>query len=196
MNYPLTLSFKLLALLGQEIKVRDAGDEVVCCVKQKAFRLREDVLVFADEAQTKQVCRIQADRVLDFSAQYTVALPDGLIVGTLRREGMKSLWNATYHILDGQGNEAGLIHEENPWIKALDGLVGMVPILGDIAEMFINPAYLVEMPAGQVLLRVQKRPSLLEHSFRIEQVSAVSPEREALVIPSVMMMVLLERGRG
>jgi len=196
MNYPLNLSFKLLAIFGQEIKVRDARDEIVCCVKQKAFRLREDVLVFADEAQTQQVCRIQADRVLDISAQYTITLPDGRIAGTLRREGMRSFWNATYHILDGQGNEVGLVHEENPWIKALDGLVRMVPIAGDIAAIFINPAYLVEMPAGQVLLRVQKRPSLLEHSFRIEQISPVSPEREALLIPSVMMMTLLERGRG
>ena len=195
MNYPLTLSFKFLTL-GQEIKVLDATEQVVCCVKQQAFRLREDVTIFGDEAQTKPVCRIQADRIIDFSASYNITLPDGRAAGSVRRAGMRSLWNATYGIHDARGVQVGTIHEENPWVKALDGLVSEIPFVGMVAPMFINPAYLVEMPAGSVLLRVQKQPSLLEHRFQIEQKRAVSPDQEWLVIPSVMMMVLLERGRG
>ena len=37
-------------------------------VKQKMFKLKEDINIFADENQTQQRFNIKADRVIDFSA--------------------------------------------------------------------------------------------------------------------------------
>jgi uncharacterized protein YxjI len=195
MNYPLTLTFRIFAL-GQQVKVTDATDKVVCFVKQKAFKLKEDVIIFADEAQVVQVCQIKADRILDISASYTISLPDGRPIGKLKRQGMKSLWKASYELQDTNGTQVGLIHEENPWIKVADAVVGEIPVVGLIAQRFINPAFLVDIPEGQPVLRVQKRPSLIDRRFEIQQVTPVSPEWEWLLIPSVMMAVLLERMRG
>ena len=195
MNYPLTLTFKFWTL-GQQVQVLDSLGNIVCHVKQKAFKLKEDVLVFADEGQTQQVCRIQADRVLDFSANYTITLPDGRTIGKVKREGMKSLWKSSYQMLDANGNQVGLIHEENPWIKIADALVGEIPIVGMIAQRFINPAYIVEAPVGQPLLRAQKTPSFIDRRFQIQQLGPITPDMEWLAIPSMMMAVLLERQRG
>jgi hypothetical protein len=52
MNYPLDLSFKLLALASQ-IYVRDSQGNLVFYVKQKMFKLKEAITVFGDEAQTQ-----------------------------------------------------------------------------------------------------------------------------------------------
>jgi len=195
MNYPLTLTFKFWAL-GQQIRVQDSAGNLICQVKQKAFKLKEDVLVFADEQQTNQVCRIQADRIIDWSAKYTITLPDGRAVGAIRRQGMKSLWRSSYELLDATGNVVGTIREENPWIKVIDSLVGEIPIVGLIAQRFINPAFLIEMPAGTVLLRAQKQASFIDRRFQIAQKGPITSDQEWLILPSVMMMILLERSRG
>ena len=44
MNYPLNLSFKLLALASQ-IYVRDANGNLIGYVKQKLLKLKEDINV-------------------------------------------------------------------------------------------------------------------------------------------------------
>ncbi len=62
MNYPIDFSFKLLALASQ-IYVRDASGNMLGYVKQKLFKLKEDINIFADESQTKQLFNIKADRV-------------------------------------------------------------------------------------------------------------------------------------
>ena len=69
MNYPITLTFKLLALASQ-IYVRDANGNLLGYVKQKLLKLKEDINVFADENQTQLLFNIKADRVIDFSARY------------------------------------------------------------------------------------------------------------------------------
>ena len=69
MNYPIDLSFKILALASQ-IYIRDANGNLIGYVKQKLLKLKEDINVFADENQTQIRFNIKADRVLDFSARY------------------------------------------------------------------------------------------------------------------------------
>ena len=64
MNYPLKLSFKLLAIASQ-IYVRDANGNLLGYVKQKLFKLKENIDVFADEGQTQLLFNIKADRMLD-----------------------------------------------------------------------------------------------------------------------------------
>lgn len=189
-NYPLSLSFKIIAF-NPQVKIIDATGQTVLYVKQKALALRETVRVFADEEQQRDLYDIKADRIIDFSAQYHITSASGFLVGAIKRQGMKSLWKATYNILDSTGAEVGLIHEENPWIKVLDGLLSDVPFVG----MFINPAYLVDL-RGQTALYFKKQPAFFEKKFTLEQRGPFSQSDEALLLSSIIMMVLLERSRG
>jgi hypothetical protein len=134
---------------------------------------------------------IRANKIIDFSAQYNITTSAGGVVGAVKRQGMKSLWKATYNILDMNGAEIGLIHEENPWIKVLDGLLSDVPFVG----MYINPAYLVELH-GQTVLYFKKQPAVFEGKFTVEKRGEFSNADEALLLQSIIMMVLLERSRG
>lgn len=190
LNYPLNLSFKVIAF-NPQVKISDTFGQTVLYVKQKALALKEAVKVFADEGQQRELYDIKANRIIDFSAQYNIATSGGMPVGTVKRQGMKSLWKATYNILDAAGAEVGLIHEENPWIKVLDGLLSDVPFVG----MFINPAYLVDL-RGQTVLRLKKQPSVLEAKFTLEKLGGFSDAEEGLLLQSIIMMVLLERSRG
>ena len=193
--YPLTLTFRIFAL-GQQVVGTDASGQPVCFVKQKAFRLKEDVLIFRDEGQTEQLYRIKADRIIDIGARYEITDANGGLAGAVKQEGMRTLWRATYRIIDSTGELVGRIHEENPWVKVIDAVIGEIPFLGLLLQMFVSPAYVVEAPVGVPVLRVRKRRSLIERRFIVDLLGPIPPALERVVVPALLMMVLLERGRG
>ena len=89
MNYPLELSFKIVALAPQ-MKVSDSTGSPVCYVKQKLFKFKEAVEIFTDDTRTEKLCEIKAARVIDFSAKYTFYSNTGEAFGAVRRKGMRS----------------------------------------------------------------------------------------------------------
>jgi uncharacterized protein YxjI len=194
MNYPLKLSFKLLALASQ-IYIRDANGQLIGYVKQKLLKLKEDINVFADEQQTQHLYNIKADRVLDFSAKYSFTDNRGTSVGAIKRKGMRSIFKAHYEICEPSGTLAMEIHEENAWIKVVDSLVGEIPIIGMFTGYFFNPAYIISR-GGAGIARLQKQPAFFEGIFQLEKLAEMSDEDEALVLLSFLTMTLLERARG
>ena len=194
-SYPLTLSFKIIAIAPQ-VKVTDAAGQTVLYVRQKALALREDVRIYADEQQQQQLLQLNADRILDWSANYRIRTAQGEDLGNVRRRGMRSLWKATYEVTGPDGQPAAVIHEESAWIKVLDQLVGELPVIGMVLPMFVNPAYLVESADGRTVLRMKKEPAFLEGRFTIEQRGDLTDREEQLLLASLLMMVLLERQRG
>lgn len=195
LNYPLRLSFKILAI-ARQLSVTDSGGSLVLYVKQKAFKLKESVTVFADEGQTQPLFTIGADRVIDFSARYNITDVRGAVVGSMKRQGMKSLWRSRYDIMSNE-QVVMTIQEVNPWSKVFDSLFGEIPILGMFTGYFFHPAYDVLRPNGQPVMRLTKEPAFLEGKFRIDQTGTLQSQgEEILVVLSLLMMVLLERARG
>lgn len=195
MTFPLDLRFKWLALAAQ-IAVTDAAGTLVFYVRQRAFTLREAVTVFADAAQTRPLYRIAADRMIDFSARYRIEDAAGAPVGSVRRHGMRSLWRAHYDV-ERPGTPPLAIREENPWVKVVDGIAGQIPVLGFFTGYLFHPAYRVTpADSGRPVLRVVKRPAFLESRYTIERLDEVPAEVAPLAVLAVLMMLLLERGRG
>ena len=193
-DYPLELSFKLLTI-GTRIGVTDASGRQVGYVRKKKFKLREDVTVYRDEGQNETLFRLKADRIVDFGARYAVTAPDGRLLGSVRRQGVRSLWRSAYAIADAGGKEIGGIREENPWTKVADALVEMVPFAGALDGLFFNPAYRIDL-GGVPALRLQKRRALFESRFTLDKFGDFEEAEEDLLLASVIMMLLLERDRG
>ena len=195
MNYPLTLSFKLLALASQ-IYIRDANGNLIGYVKQKLLKLKEDINVYADEQQNQLLFNIKADRVLDISAKYNFTDSQGNYIGAIKRQGMRSIWKANYEVFDGHNNPVLQIREESAWIKVYDSLIGEIPIVGMFTGYLFNPAYIVSKTNGTPVARLQKKPALLEGKFSLEGQTQLSGDEEVRVLLSVLTMTLLERSRG
>jgi len=194
MNYPLDISFKLLAL-AQQLSVRDAQGNLVFYVKRKAFKLKEAITVFADEAQQQPLYHINADRVMDFSARYLFTDHTGKTLGSIKRHGMRSLWKSHYEIED-DANAALSLNEENAWIKVFDSLLGELPIVGALTGYLFHPAFLLSRADGTVLLRMEKQPAFFEGKFRVEQRAGLTPDEETRALLGLVMMIMLERSRG
>ena len=194
MNYPLQLSFKVLSL-ARQISVIDASGNLSFYVKQKMFKLKEAVTVFADAEQTTPLYELKADRVIDFSASYHFNDARGTHVGTVRRKGMKSIWRARYEIVNGSSRPL-TIQEANPWAKVGDALFGEIPIVGMFSGYLFHPEYLVAREDGTALMRLKKEPAFFQGKFKIEKLADLSTEEETRILLSLIMMVLLERARG
>jgi uncharacterized protein YxjI len=194
MNYPLNLSFKLIAIASQ-IYVRDAGGNLIYYVKKKAFKLKEAITVFADEAQTQTLDNINADRVFDFSARYNITDTQQNYLGSIKRQGMRSIWKARYDLLSGETPDFN-ISEENGWVKVLDALLGEVPVVGMFTGYLFNPTYIVTRADGTPVMRLSKEPAFFEGKFKIDKLAEMTEAEEARVVLGLLMMVLLERARG
>lgn len=202
MQYPLHLSFKILAVAPQ-IRVMDATGAPVLYVHQKAFKLKEAVTVYRSEAKQTALYTIAADRVIDFNAAYQITDGAGREVGKLARKGRRSIWKARYDVLDAEGRSVFRVQEDSAWTKVLDSLFQEIPLVGALAGYFFNPSYTVEAddPAtpeqeGDPVMRLSKQPALWEGKFRLEKLGDLETHEEELVLVSLLMMLLRERARG
>lgn len=113
------LKRQVLALTGV-IRLYDPTGEMVLYSRQKMFRLKEDIRVYADEGQTQELLYIQARQIIDFSAAYDVY--DSIYqqkVGVLRRKGWRSLLRDEWDVLDANDQPIGRLFEDDPTRAAL-----------------------------------------------------------------------------
>lgn len=194
MQYPIELTFKFWALAPQ-ISVVDSQGNLVFYVKQKLFKLKEAITLFADIERTRPLYYVKADRIIDFSARYNFTDSEENYIGAVKRRGLRSLWRARYDIFDGD-TVTFTIQEKNPWVKVVDALFAEIPVVGMFSGYVFNPVYLVSRVDGTVVMRLEKNPSFLSRKFTIKAVDQLSHGEEQQVLLSLMMMLLIERTRG
>tara|TARA_R110002167_G_scaffold341793_1_gene550328 strand:- start:71 stop:655 length:585 start_codon:yes stop_codon:yes gene_type:complete len=194
MQYPIELTFKLMTF-GQRVTVTDASGNVLMFIKQKMFKLKEKVNIYSDASQSNLIFNIASDRMIDFSANYHFTDAQGNDWGAVRRKGMRSLWSAHYEIMQN-GAVDMTISEESPMKKVLESLLGEIPIIGLVAAYLLNPSYIITRPDGTPLLRLTKRPAVFEGKFVLDKLGEMPEDDELRSLLAMIMLVLLERGRG
>ena len=196
LNYPLDFKFKITTL-ASDFNITDKNGNYVAYVRQKMFKLKEDVIVFNDESKSQELFNIKANQWIDFNASYMMTdLVNGKKFGRLARKGMRSIWKSRYDIIDENDQPKYQINEDNGWIKVWDSFIGEIPIIGLFTGYFLNPSYTVKDSAGKEYFRLKKMPSLIGRRFQLERLIDIDDEDESLVELSFLMMVLLERARG
>ncbi len=142
-----TVRRQAFKLFGGVFRVFDPQGGLALYCKLKAFKLKEDIRIFSDEAMTNEVLSIQARSIIDFGAAYDVVdSADGEKIGALRRKGWKSsLVRDEWILLDPNDEDLGVVQEDST-IKALarrnvplmnlllpqsyNGTVGGAPVFG------------------------------------------------------------------
>lgn len=195
LQYPLFLKFKI-STLSSDFTITDNTGNSLAYVRQKMFKLKEDVVVFSNESRTQENFRIKANQWIDFNSSYGITDNTGKNLGKISRKGMRSIWKATYNIIDSNDQQKYKVQEENAWVKVFDGLVGEIPIIGMFTGYFLNPSYIVHDNNGKEIYRLKKLPSFFGRKFQLDKINDIADEEETLVVLSLMMMVLLERAKG
>jgi hypothetical protein len=105
---------KFFKIFGAAFQIFGPDGEVVLYSEQKAFKLKEDIRVYADEGRRKEVLTIKARSWLDFSAAYDVVDPaSGIKVGALKRRGFKSMLKDEWILMNAADQDVGLIQEDS-----------------------------------------------------------------------------------
>ena len=127
-----TVRAKVFKLFGQAFHVYDPDDNVVLYCKFKAFKLKEDIRLYAGEEQQTPLMAIKARSIIDFSSAYDVIdltaggpppLPGATLeyaanaeggrkIGALRRKGLKSILKDEWQILGPDDATIGTVSED------------------------------------------------------------------------------------
>ncbi len=195
MQFPLNFTFKITTI-SNDFRVNDATGAEVAFVRQKLFKLKEEVQVFNDESRSQLNFTVKANKWLDFSAAYVFYDNQQRELGRIVRRGWKSLWKSSYDIYDENQKQDFSVNEENPLVKVFDGLFGDIPILGMFTGYFFNPTYLVTRPDGTAIARLSKEKSFFGRRFSVDKLAEFESGEENRLLLGLMMMILLERQRG
>lgn len=104
---------KVLKILGGSFHVY-SGDTIVGFSQQKAFKLKEDIRVYADDSKSEEILSIQARQVVDFAASYDIIDPrTGVKVGAARRKGFASLLRDSWEVMDAEDQPIGQLKEDS-----------------------------------------------------------------------------------
>ncbi len=194
-TYPIEFDFKIMALSPQ-FYVKDGAGRELAYVKQKLFKLKEDITVFENESQQNAIYKIKANQWIDWSASYVIFDHAGKPIGKMGRKGARSIWKATYEIFNDNDKVEFKIEEDSAFVKIMDAVFSEVPVLGLFTGYVFNPKYNVFNLNGEKVAEFSKEASFLGKKFKLHQLSDLSHDEEERVILSLMMMVLLERSRG
>lgn len=195
MLFPLRFTFKITTITN-DFRVHDAEGREQAFVRQKLFKLKEEIHVFSNEDRSQLNFKIKADRWLDFSATYRFFDARDKEVGSIVRRGMRSLWKASYQIFDENQQPDFAVNEENAMVKVFDGFFGELPIIGLFSGYFFNPSYTVTRPDGTIIARLQKEKSFFGRRFSVNKLAEFESGEENRILLGLMMMILLERDRG
>ena len=195
LHFPIKLVFNISSL-HNDFSATDANGRTVAYVKQKLFKVKEDISVFTDESQATLSYKIKADRWIDFSAAYSITNHEGVELGKVARKGWRSIWKAEYLLIDPNEQPHYKIQEENGWIKVLDSLLSEIPFLGLLTGYLFNPSYLVTNNDLQPVARLKKEASFWGRKFEITKLAETVHEDDERMMLGLMMMILLERRRG
>lgn len=134
--------------------------EPICHVRQKRMKIREEINFFADEDQKELVLQLKKQNIMEFHGAVDVKLPDGTVIGQLRKAFAKSLLRSTWEILDSNGNVVATAQERSMALAVLRRIWGMIPYLGDVP--FFIPFHFEIMIEGQVVGSYTRPPGLTD----------------------------------
>ncbi len=87
---------------------------MVVFVKQKAFKLKEDIRAYSDDSMSNEILLIKARKIMEFNAAFDVEDPkSGEIIGTFARKGFKSMIQDEWEIRNNEDQPIGKITEDS-----------------------------------------------------------------------------------
>ncbi len=144
-----TVRKKIFNFLSTGFHIYGPDGNLAMYSKMKGFKLKEDIRLYTDETLSTEVLTITSDRVIDFSAAYTVKdATTGEAVGALKRSGLKSILRDQWLVYNAEGVELGKIVEDSA-LKAL------ARRFIELVSVFMPQKYHVEVN-GQTICTMQQ----------------------------------------
>lgn len=168
--------------LGIKCEIYTPEGQPFLFVHLKAFKLKEDITVYADPGQTQPLLSIKARQIIDFSAAYDVFdLGQQTKVGALRRKGLKSILRDEWEILDVHDQVVGLVQEDSMALAMLRRFLSSL----------IPQNYTVTLGGHQVgAVEGTWNPFIVKHTMNLSHDVHGQFDRRLALATSVLLMVI------
>jgi hypothetical protein len=163
-------------------RVYDAGRQLVAFVEQPWFRLRTELVMYADESQLQPILVLKNRRIAAVNMEHDLFdATSGRRLGVIRTRGWRSMWRNTWDILDPAERPAGQMLEHGPWF------------LRRILR-FLPGRHHIEL-GGREVARIAQRFHFFRREFRLEILPVDDPiePRFAIACALIAMMADLRR---
>ncbi|HCH61693.1 MAG TPA: hypothetical protein DFR83_02735 [Deltaproteobacteria bacterium] len=168
--------------LGNAFRLYSPDGSLAFFVKQKAFKLKEQITVFADEGQQDAMLGIQARSVLDFSAVYDITdAKSQEKVGALQRQGVKSLFRDEWSILDAQDNVLGSVKEDS----------GLLALIRRFLVQIIPQTFRVQVEGHEVAL-IKQRFNPFQLGYDVDFSNAEGKLDPRMYVAIVVLLLAIE----
>ena len=177
---------QVFRLFGAGFTLTSLDGRLLAASEQKAFKLKEDIRVVDGSAGGVELLRIQADRMVDFSASYRVTdSQTGEPIGALRRKGWSSLFRDSWEILDPSGVVRGKVSEDSAWKAAVRRLV-------EVATLLLPQTFLIEVE-GQVVATMRQNFNIFVQKFEVDLThDAGGTLPRPLAVATVILLLAIE----
>ena len=150
--------------------------------EQPWFRLRSEVVLYADEAQTQPILVLKSRRFAAVNMEHDLFdAQSGLRLGVLRTRGLRSIFRDTWDILDGDEHLAGIMIEDGPylWRRFMRLLPGR---------------HRIEL-GGRVVATVTQMFHLFRREFRLDLLQASDPIEPRFAIACALIAMVADLRR-
>lgn len=160
-------------------RVLTADGQLLMYVKHPLLTLREEFVVYADEAQTRPLLKVKARQMIAINFSYDVSdATTGQLLGAVQKKGLRSILRDKFAILDPMGMEIGFAEEQGAAL-----LRRFFPFLTSKHAIFVG---------GQQVALIRQKFRLFTKEFGVD----VQPSRlDPPFVLAVALLVLIAEAR-
>lgn len=164
-------------------RVLSPDGQLYMLVKHPVFKLREEFMVYGDEAQTRPLLRVKSRQVIAINFTFDVLdAASGELLGSVQKKGLRSLVRDAFLILDPTGAEIGRAEEQGASLVRR-----FVPLLTSKHAIFVD---------GQPVAAIQQVFRFFTKEFEVTlEPSRVDP-RFVLAVALLALMAEARREDG
>jgi uncharacterized protein YxjI len=118
---------KFWSIFERVFRVFTGDGQLIMYIQHPLLKLREEFMVYADEAKTRPLLRVKSKQVIAINFSYEVLDAEtGQELGAVQKRGLRSIIRDKFHIFDASGNEVGYAEEQGasilrrffPWLTS------------------------------------------------------------------------------
>jgi uncharacterized protein YxjI len=104
---------KFWSVLERVFRVFTGDGQLIMYIQHPLLKLREEFMVYADEARTRPLLRVKSRQIIAINFSYDVSdAQTGDLLGSVQKKGLRSIIRDKFIILDALGAEIGYAEEQ------------------------------------------------------------------------------------
>lgn len=170
---------KFWSVFERVFRVFTGDGQLIMYIQHPLLKLREEFVVYADEAKTRPLLLVKSRQIIAINFSYDVSdAQTGQLLGSVRKQGLRSIVRDRFLILDPAGTQIGHAEEQGAAL-----LRRLFPILTSKHAIFVG---------GDQVAFIRQRFRLFTKEFEVDtRPSSVDPR----FVLAVALLALIAEAR-